>query len=401
MAKYAFFSIPAHGHVLPTLPLVAELVSRGEHVNYYMTGEHKDSIEAAGARWHDFPFFGKLSLEDEERGTNILIESLRAEQTDFIIYDFFFIWGTLFARALQIPAINIRGTYANNRHFSMQSIHQHKSHIWRGKDKDDSAKYFMPPLYAQFARIGKFLNVPLPLSDDPFDVFAGNEALNIYMMSRKFQPYAQTFDERHVFVGSSIQSRASNGDFPFEALDGRPLLYIALGTLFNHRADIFKTCLKAFAQTSWQVVLSRGRQSTIFALGPVPANFLVVNYAPQLELLKRTAIFISHGGMNSTIESIMAGVPVIYIPQIEEQAINAENAEKFGLGIALNPENVTVDQLRDAVERITNSRAYYEENIQAMRSSIQSEGGYKRAVDAILSLNARGELAPMSSSSSS
>jgi len=388
MAKYAFFSIPAYGHVLPTLPLVAELVSRGEQVTYYMKDEYKESIEAAGADVRDFPLFiSAMPEEKEERAFGDLIESLRAEQTDFIVYDFFFIWGGLLARALQIPAINVRGTYANNRHFSMRDIYQHRSRIWSIQDHEHSAAYLnIDAIYAQFARVGEILNVRVPVPDDPFDVFSADEALNMYMIPRMFQPYVETFDERHVFVGSSISSRPGNADFPFEALDGRPLLYIALGTLFNNRADIFKTCIKAFGQSDWQVVLSRGRQSTPFALGPVPANFLVVNYAPQLEVLARASIFISHGGMNSTVESIMAGVPTIFIPQISEQAINAENAEKFGLGIALNPETVTVDQLRNAVERITNNRAYYEANIQKMRSIIQNEGGYKRAVDAILSL---------------
>ena len=387
MAKYAFFSIPAYGHVLPTLPLVTELVSRGEQVTYYMKDEYKDSIEAAGADWRDFPSFITVMPDEEgERAIGDIIDSLHAEKTDFIIYDFFFIWGSLLARALQIPAINVRSTYANNRHFSMSAIYQHRSHIWSGQSNELSATHFNVNALVQFARVGEILNVPVPVSDDPFDVFSANEALNIYMIPRTFQPYAETFGVSHVFVGSSILSRPSDREFPFEALDGRPLLYIALGTLFNNRADIFKTCIKAFGQTDWQVVLSRGRQSTPFALGPIPTNFLMVNYAPQLEVLGRASIFISHGGMNSTIESVMAGVPAIFIPQIAEQAINAENAEKFGLGIALNPETVTADQLRDAVERITNSRAYYEENIQKMRSIIQREGGYKRAVDAILAL---------------
>ncbi|GLV60309.1 putative UDP-glucosyltransferase YojK [Dictyobacter sp. S3.2.2.5] len=389
MAKYAFFSIPAYGHVLPTLPLVAELVSRGEQVNYYMRSDHKNSIEAVGATWRDFPFFVSMTLEEEARAVESIIDSLRAEQTNCIIYDFSFIWGGLLARALRIPAINVRSTYAHNRHFTLQSIHQHKSHIWPGQEGEGAAGSLdIHAIYTQFARIGQVLNVPLPPSDDPYAVFSANEALNIYMIPHKFQPYAETFDERHIFIGSSIQSRSSNEDFPFEFLDDRPLIYIALGTLFNDRADIFKTCIKAFGQTNWQVVLSRGRQTTSFALGPIPANFLVVNYAPQLELLKRASIFISHGGMNSTIESIMAGVPAVYIPQIAEQAINAEMAEKLGLGIALNPEKVAIDQLRDAVEQISNNRARYEKDIQTMRASIQGEGGYKRAVDTILSLNA-------------
>jgi len=48
-----FFSIPAHGHVNPTLPVVSELVSRGHAVRYYETPEFRERIEAAGAQFVD------------------------------------------------------------------------------------------------------------------------------------------------------------------------------------------------------------------------------------------------------------------------------------------------------------------------------------------------------------
>src|SRR5581483_6856676 len=263
MAKYAFFCIPAHGHLMPTLPLVTELVSRGEQVTYYTTGEHKESVEAAGADWRDFPSCITVMPDEEgERALGDLVESLRAERIEYIVYDFFFIWGGLLARALHIPAINVRSTYANNEYFSERTIHQHRSRIWPARENTYSTAHASIHALAQFVQVGEILKVPVPEFEDSLDVYSASEALNIYMIPRVFQPYAETFDERHIFVGSSILSRPGNGDFPFEALDGRPLLYIALGTLFNNRADIFKACIKAFGQTDWQVVLSRGRQST-------------------------------------------------------------------------------------------------------------------------------------------
>ena len=36
---FAFVSIPAYGHVNPTLPLVAELVSRGHRVTYFTSAD--------------------------------------------------------------------------------------------------------------------------------------------------------------------------------------------------------------------------------------------------------------------------------------------------------------------------------------------------------------------------
>src|SRR4051812_13306005 len=50
LARVAFFCWPGAGHVNPTLPLVEQLVRRGETVDYYCTDEFRTAIERTGAR---------------------------------------------------------------------------------------------------------------------------------------------------------------------------------------------------------------------------------------------------------------------------------------------------------------------------------------------------------------
>ncbi len=47
---------------------------------------------------------------------------------------------------------------------------------------------------------------------------------------------------------------------------------------------------------------------------PVPSNFKLYNYAPQLDILQDTDLFITHGGMNSSSEILYFGVPMLVIP---------------------------------------------------------------------------------------
>jgi zeaxanthin glucosyltransferase len=79
--------------------------------------------------------------------------------------------------------------------------------------------------------------------------------------------------------------------FPWEKLNGRPLVYASLGTLVNGMASIYKTILAAVGRVpEIQVVLVKGNNIELNELGPIPSNVIVVDKAPQLELLKRCVL---------------------------------------------------------------------------------------------------------------
>jgi hypothetical protein len=59
-----------------------------------------------------------------------------------------------------------------------------------------------------------------------------------------------------------------------------------------------------------QFVLAVGGQLDPKQLGDVPANVMVVSYAPQIEILKRSSLCITHAGLNTVLESLSSGVPM-------------------------------------------------------------------------------------------
>src|SRR3954447_11740066 len=68
MPKALFFNIPAHGHVNPSLPLVAELVRRGHEATYFLTESYRSKIEETGAVFQPYSnlhddFFDKRGLD--------------------------------------------------------------------------------------------------------------------------------------------------------------------------------------------------------------------------------------------------------------------------------------------------------------------------------------------------
>lgn len=68
MKKIAFFSIPAHGHTNPMLPVAAELVGRGNTVRFYSFNEFEEKIRAAGAEFVSCDSFLPPLTKQEESG---------------------------------------------------------------------------------------------------------------------------------------------------------------------------------------------------------------------------------------------------------------------------------------------------------------------------------------------
>jgi MGT family glycosyltransferase len=158
---------------------------------------------------------------------------------------------------------------------------------------------------------------------------------------------------------------------------------VSLGTVHNLKQDFYRQCFKAFAELPCHVVMSVGKDTDIAALGPIPVNFTVRNRVPQLEVLKRTRVFVSHGGMNSINESLYFGVPLVMVPQQVEQGFNARRVEKLGAGRLLKSEKITVDSLREAVSQVLQDERY-RQNAAQLGQQMQGLGGYARAVDEIL-----------------
>jgi MGT family glycosyltransferase len=398
MAKYIFLNMPAWGHVNPTLAVVQELVKRGHEVSYYLTEEFRGTVEATGAVFQPYesslkqmrageggidgagtgPVPGRgptFMLEDMRYVPPQVMERIRAEQPDVILYDFMCAWAHVVIDTLHVPAIALRATYASNEQFNL--LERMRASM---QDK--------PEAQAMLARMRAFQEAQGGSSIDPmaamFKVFSHVEQLNIVFMPKLFQPRAETFDERFVFVGPSILPRHQVTAFPFEKLSNElPLLYISLGTVANNQPEFYRQCFEAFREQPWQVVLSVGKSTDLSQIGPVPPNFLLSAYVPQLDILQRAQVFVTHAGTNSLMEGLYYGVPMVLVPQQPEQQMHAQRAVELGLGIQLGKEVVSGTTLREAVERVARN-GEYRERAQSMQQIIRESGGYQQAADAIV-----------------
>ena len=171
-------------------------------------------------------------------------------------------------------------------------------------------------------------------------------------------------------------------EFPWGKLqEGKPLVYASMGTLQNRLQHVFRVIAEACAALDAQVVLSQGGGAPAEANG-YAGNIVAVDYAPQLELLKRATLTITHAGMNTTMESLAEGVPMVAIPVTNDQPAVSARIEHSGCGIRVALSKLSVPRLRAAIERVLTEPSY-RENALRLQRAIQQAGGVPRAAEIV------------------
>ena len=108
--------------------------------------------------------------------------------------------------------------------------------------------------------------------------------------------------------------------FPWERLDAeKPMIYASMGTLQNQLLWVFEKVAEACSSLDVQLVISLGGSTKPEDLPNLTGNPIIVEYAPQLDILQRATVMITHAGMNTTMECLMYGVPMIAIPVANDQ----------------------------------------------------------------------------------
>jgi MGT family glycosyltransferase len=157
-------------------------------------------------------------------------------------------------------------------------------------------------------------------------------------------------------------------------------VYVSLGTVFEDRPTFFRDAARAIARPGRRVVLSIGRIAPQ-ALGALPAGVTAHAHVDQLAVLRRADLFVTHGGFNSVQEGLVAGVPLLVFPQMQEQAFNADRVAELGAGLRLRrPTPARIGALVDLMLIEPRFRAAAVRAGCELRAAVDLQG----AVDAVL-----------------
>jgi zeaxanthin glucosyltransferase len=200
------------------------------------------------------------------------------------------------------------------------------------------------------------------------------------------QPQAFDFPRRNLpdcfhYVGP-LRNAHQQIPFPWEKLDGRPLIYASLGTLQNQKEHLFRAFAEACRSLPVQLVMTHGGGLSEEAANSFPGDPIVVSYAPQLEVLAKADLTLTHAGLNTVLDSLSCGVPLIAIPITYEQPAIASRIRWTGVGEVLSLKNLRVSRLKQTIEQVLKSPDYTS-RAQNIRQAIAEAGGVKAAANLI------------------
>ena len=343
--RILFINLPYHGHVIPTIGLVQELIKAGHQVTYLMPHDWEERIAESGAEFLGYE--NNPKLDKQIRNAFFKAEELIAS-FDLVLYEQFFFVGKHLAEKHGKKCVRIFTALVTNKELM-------RAFISSGGPMGIFRIPLIGILWTQDC--GKGLGIRLKCRNWLDEIVENPPDCNLVYTQPSFQPFAEDFpEEQFHFIGPSVYDRKEE-DFPILP---KRVICISLGTILKGAEKFFRACVDAFQNENVTVVMSVGRSFDIAKLEKLPENFIVKNQIPQIAVLKQASLFITHGGMNSVSEAMVHGVPMVVIPFVSDQPVNARQVEKLGLGKVLDYKAVTADNLRDAAFAIMEDKQIQE-----------------------------------------
>jgi MGT family glycosyltransferase len=409
--KIAFISPPIPGHLNPMTTLAREFQARNDDVVFISLPDGEAVVGAAGLTFlpcavKEFPagslnqrFRQRSKLQGEEAlrfilqnaaaRTEAMLNSLPATLTaaavDAVVLDTVLFYTELVPMSLGLPYAHV----ANALHFDYSGYTPLCFYGWphettpaalaRNRKGVESFLEMLEPTIA----IGKAYAKRIGLDVDWHSPSATISKLAwITQTPRAFDFQSSHWPSQFHHTGPFHDGAGrTDVDFPWERLTGEPLIYASMGTLQNGLENVFRAIAEAVTlDRDVQLVLSVGNHLDPEQIGPLPSNTILVQRAPQLELLKRASVCITHAGLNTALEALAQGVPLVAIPvTVDQPGVAARIAEKK-TGLVVPLKDLTGPRLSLLLDQVLNDSTY-RDNARYFQKAIAETNGVSKAAD--------------------
>jgi MGT family glycosyltransferase len=395
------------GHLNTMLPLGQEMQRRGHRVTFFGIVDARAKVLAAGLEFSsfgevEFPAgssdrlfaeLGKLSglaalnytLDWIKKSAAVFLKDgptvLKDAQIEALLVDQISPEGGTVADLLDIPFVTICSALPFNQEPTIPPLFTTWSYnpAWWAILRNQIVYRLVSPFGKSMQTLRFSYRKLWKLAPE---ITADSQLAILTQQPAEFEYPRQTLPDYFHFTGPYHNRTSRNPvDFPWEQLTDKPLIYASMGTLQNQLTDVFRAIATACVDLDAQLVISLGGAS-LESLPVLPGNPIVVSYAPQLALLERASVAITHAGMNTALECLTYGVPMVAIPITNDQPGVASRIAWIGAGEIVPLQQLTAARLQTALKLVL-TQPSYRQNAIALKQSIARSGGVSRAADII------------------
>ena len=410
MARLGAFCFPGTGHLNPLTALARRLQQRGHTVIIFGIADVESRVRAAGIDFcligqSDYPL-GTLQKLDQQlgemKGLGVLrftmervsntarmvlrdgLEAVRNANLDALLVDETDMSNNI-AECLGLPFISLAliPPLVNDNRYPPFYFGWSGSQRWWARLRNEIAIRVLTRVARPiFAAVNEYrVAWGLHVGRHPGEGLS--KLAQITQLPRALEFDIEPLPPNLYYTGPFVDALQRPAvDFPWDRLDGRPLVFASLGTLQNRSLDLFRKIADACAGLKVQLVISLGGGLEPDRLGALSGDPLVMRFAPQLEIVKRASLVITHAGINTVLESLAEGVPLVCIPLGNDQPGVAARVAAHAAGIVVPPRKANVKRLRSAVRAVLEDESYRRaaRKIQAAMSEID---GLELAADIV------------------
>ena len=225
------------------------------------------------------------------------------------------------------------------------------------------------------------------LSDYGNPIFEGQHSptLVLALFSRVFAQQQPDWPRQTEITGFCFYDGHDQMPMPAELeqflADRPPPLVFTLGTSAVWVArDFFQQSIEAAKRLGQRAVLligdERNRPATL------PEEMIAVNYAPYESLLPRASVVVHHGGVGTTSQALLAGVPTLIVPFAFDQSDNAEHARRLGTSRTVYRKSYRAPRVERELREVLERPEYRRQAVE-VSNQLKQENGPARAADLI------------------
>nr|QNH67995.1 UDP-glucuronosyltransferase-like protein 6 [Brachionus plicatilis] len=421
--KILMLILPEMGHINPMLGIARDLVDSNYEVIFYGLSHHKELIEKSGAQFRHYLYENyscQTNSLQKDPTNNVLgilmslidlsykeVPHLAKEvlnlRPDLIIFDNVSLPAKYLIKYLQKTSTKIPKYIQFFTLFpSIKNVYPSPELLKQICVIPSGFVFNLQKHWLNFKQVLLTSHLGIEYSD-PLDLSTFASDLNIVTISPGLHPFESALDPSFKFVGCCVSEKVRQLKIElklkeqldlFDSMNPREniqngadlkLVYVSLGTVFYNNTFVFDTIIEAFRKIEnkkLRVVMSVGKENMkLYEENAekngfiVPENVVLVDFAPQIDLLKRAHLFITHCGMNSTSEAIHYGVPMIGIPiKADQPRVAYRICDELKLGIRFDPLKLNRKNLSDAIVRVLNDNSYLCRMLEYSKKSHKYDG---------------------------